>query len=67
MSKKKQSNPLLPIGFGIGIGACSLWAIAELWPLLIIGGAGYLVVKGLENQYNNSQESNQCETGPQKK
>lgn len=46
----------IPLGIGIGIGICSIWALIELWPVIILGGAAYLIVKGLEDQYINTQE-----------
>lgn len=41
-------NPLIAIGLGIGIGVCGLWMLIEMWPLIILGGAGYLILKGVE-------------------
>jgi len=40
-------NPLVAIGVGIGIGACAIILLVHLWPLVILGGAAYLIFKGL--------------------
>lgn len=45
-----KSNPLVPLGIGIGVGVCSLWLLLEIWPLVVLGGAGYLVYKGMESK-----------------
>lgn len=62
-----MSDPKVPLGIGIGIGAASVWALVELWPLLLLGGAAYLVVKGLESDHTDGQEKPECNIGPQKK
>lgn len=55
---------LVPLGIGIGVGVLSLYTMIELFPFLIIGGAGYLVMQGLKNK----NRSNECqENGPSKK
>jgi len=51
-----KSNPLVPLGLGIGVGVCSLWLLLEVWPLVVLGGAGYLVYKGMESQ-NSKKET----------
>ena len=67
MSKKQQAiNPLVPLGIGIGIGVCTLFAAIELLPFLVIGGAGYMIYKGINN--TNTEETNDtCSTGQEKK
>lgn len=58
----------IPLGVGIGIGVCSVWALIELWPIIVLGGAAYLVVKGLEDKYISNQERcSECKTGTQQK
>ena len=46
---KNNTSPLVPLGVGIGIGVCSLWALIELWPVLILGGAAYLCIQGTKH------------------
>ena len=41
-------NPLIAIGLGIGAGVCGLWVLLEMWPIILLGGAGYLILKGVE-------------------
>lgn len=60
-------DPKIPLGIGIGIGTAGVWALVELWPLILLGGAAYLVVKGLDDDHTSGQENSQCNTGPQKK
>lgn len=62
-----MKDPKIPLGIGIGIGITSIWALVELWPVLLLGGAAYLVVKGLEEDHTEKQEKSECNTGPQKK
>ena len=57
MNKEITSNPLVPLGLGIGVGICSLWLLLEVWPLLMLGGAGYLVYKGMEKQNSKEKET----------
>jgi len=57
MNNRTTDNPLIPLGLGIGIGICSLWLLIELWPLVILGGAGYLVVKGMQGQTTKKKET----------
>lgn len=45
---KDQCSPMLPFGAGVAVGGLGLWALIELWPLLIIGGGLVLAFKGLE-------------------
>ena len=50
-----MDNNLLPkthmvtLGIGIAIGGGLLFALIELWPLLILAGAGYCINKGLQS------------------
>ncbi|MCW4027473.1 MAG: hypothetical protein NWE76_08330 [Candidatus Bathyarchaeota archaeon] len=46
MSDKKQVHPLLPLGVGVAIGGSALWLAIELWPVLVLGGAAWLITKG---------------------
>lgn len=62
-----MSDSRVPLGIGIGIGVAGVWALVELWPLLLLGGATYLIVKGMEEDYNSDKEKPECNTGPQKK
>ncbi len=50
----KESN-LIPLGVGIGIGALSLWAAIELFPFIVVGGAGYIIYQGLTKQKENTK------------
>lgn len=45
-----KNDSLLSLGLGIGIGALSLWVVIELFPLIVLSGAGYLVLKGLQTK-----------------
>lgn len=58
-----NEDPRVPLGIGIGIGAAGVWALVELWPLFLLGGAAYLVVKGLREDHINDQENDECKTG----
>jgi hypothetical protein len=60
-------NIKFPLGIGIGIGVCSVWALVELWPIIALGGATYLIVKGLHENYTSNQENTTCKTGTEKK
>lgn len=53
--KDKQISSLVPLGVGIGMGALSLWAAIELFPFLVVGGAGYLVYQGMKNTHKEEQ------------
>jgi hypothetical protein len=44
-----KDRDLVTFGLGVGAGVCSIWLLIELWPLVLLGGAGYLVLKGMEN------------------
>jgi hypothetical protein len=63
----KAVNPLLPLGIGVGVGILSLYAVIELFPLIALGGAGYLVIKGLNINSKSKEETSTCSTGHQKK
>jgi len=43
----KNNKNLAIFGIGVGVGLLSLWAIIEIAPILLLGGTGYLIVKGL--------------------
>ena len=47
-------NPLVAMGVGIGVGVCGLWILLETWPILILGGAAYLVYKGVQKTTKES-------------
>jgi len=49
MSNKNTltSANLIPLGIGIAVGGGLLFALIEIWPLLILTGAGYCIYKGL--------------------
>jgi len=40
------SASLIPLGIGIAIGGSILFALIELWPLLVLSAAGYCIYKG---------------------
>jgi hypothetical protein len=44
----KDKN-LAIFGLGVGAGVCSVYLILELLPLLALGGAAFLIVRGLAN------------------
>lgn len=39
-------SPLVPLGVGIALGGMGIWALIELWPLIIIGAGVILFIKG---------------------
>lgn len=55
--ENKQVNPLVAVGLGIGIGVCTLYALLELWPVLALGGAAYLMYRGAKPQPNKQEEN----------
>lgn len=65
MSEQTMS-PLIPLGIGIGIGVCTLFAAIELFPFLVIGGAGYIVYRGI-NDTDTEEEADTCNTGQDQK
>jgi len=44
---KLTSASLISLGIGIAIGGGLLFALVQVWPLLILAGAGYCIHKGL--------------------
>ena len=60
-------SPLLPFGVGVGVGVMCLWALVELFPLIALGGAGFLVVKGLKTTNISKEDTNTCSIGQQVK
>lgn len=44
----EHNSNLLVFGAGVGAGLLGLWLIAELFPLLVLGGAGYVAYQGLK-------------------
>jgi len=61
----KDLNPLVALGLGAGVGVCSLWVLIEVWPVLVLGGAAYLVYKG--TQQSNKENITRCNDGKSKK
>jgi len=47
MEKTSDLSMLFPLGAGIAIGGLGLWALIELWPLIIIGAGVFIAFKGL--------------------
>ena len=41
------SASLVPLGVGIAIGGGLLFALVNIWPVIILTGAGYCIYKGL--------------------
>lgn len=62
----KNPHNLLLLGLGLGLGACSIWVLFELWPVVVMAGAGYIVLKSLEGKSSTWQEYDTC-AGYQKK
>lgn len=44
---ENTNSVLFPLGAGIAIGGLGLWALIELWPLIIIGAGVFVAFKGL--------------------
>lgn len=44
------------LGVGIGIGACAAWLAVELWPLFVVGGAGYFLLKNSSSNDSSQKE-----------
>jgi hypothetical protein len=44
-----KDRDLITFGLGIGAGVCGIWLLIEALPLIALGGAGYLILKGMEN------------------
>lgn len=53
---EQKVSPLIPLGAGIAIGGGALWLLVELFPLIIAGGAAYLVIKGIGQQNTEAEE-----------
>lgn len=65
MNRSSSDSHMVALGAGIAIGVGGLILVIELLPLLALGGAGYLIYKGMENTVK--QETAKCATGPQEK
>ena len=50
-----EDRDKLLFGAGVGAGLIAIWAAVELFPLLLLGGAGYFVYQGLKQTKENSQ------------
>ena len=64
MSDNRDPNKrdlLVPFGAGVAIGGAGLWALVELWPLVLIGGGLALVFKGLEKSATNTEKGGNTE------
>jgi len=48
-------NELLTFGIGLGAGIGILWLVAELLPILLVGGGAYLVAHNLERKYKEGK------------
>ena len=35
------------LGVGVVAGVAGVYLLIEIWPILLLGGAGYLIYKGL--------------------
>lgn len=53
-----KDNNLLFFGLGVGAGLCGIWLAIELLPFAALGGVGYLILKGLEQRKESSQDGN---------
>jgi len=40
-------SPLIPLGVGVAIGGSVLWIAIKIWPAVILGGAAWLIAKGV--------------------
>lgn len=56
-NKTTTLNPLVALGIGVGAGVCALWALLELWPVLALGGAAYLIYRGSSASRNTQEEA----------
>ena len=55
-----KNKELVTFGLGVGAGICGVWLLVEMLPLIALGGAGYLILKGLEqNNTQHHKENNQ--------
>ena len=61
-----STSPLVSLGIGMVVGVGALFLLLELWPILVVGGGVYLVLKGLTNQAS-AEEKTKCNTGQQAK
>ena len=48
----RQERDLVTFGLGLGAGVCGIWLLIEALPIIALGGAGYLILKGMENSKN---------------
>ena len=48
------SANLVPLGFGIAIGSGLLFSLIELWPAILLTGAGYCIYKGFSLSSRNA-------------
>lgn len=64
--QKIQSDSLVPFAMGVGVGVIAIWALVELFPLLVVGGLGYMVLKGLHG-YGTIWEKETCQENGQNK
>lgn len=53
---EKRNNDLLAFGAGVGVGVVSVWALIELFPLILLGGAGYLAYQGLKHTVKENSQ-----------
>ncbi len=47
------SANLISLGVGIAIGAGLLFALVEIWPVILLAGAGYCIHKGFYSSIDN--------------
>lgn len=52
---KEFNNSLLSLGVGVVIGLGSLLLLLEVWPLIVLSGGLYLILKGVEPQVLNKE------------
>ena len=65
MSHNDNNSALIPFGAGLAAGVLGIYALIELFPLVVLGGAGFLVYKGMTATVD--KENTICEIGQQKK
>ena len=47
--QERNYSDLVPFGLGVGAGLLGVWVVVEFFPLFVIGGVSYIVLKGMEN------------------
>lgn len=52
-----QIDPKLALGAGIGIGVSAIYLLVHLWPVILVMGAGWLMVKGIGSDDKEEEEN----------